>query len=838
MTQQRTYSVDSTYNIRKNPLSIQNSDGSDWVLDRKLWYHERDSDMSTGSVKFGQALPKANSSTDLLRRPESAVIVSREYPRNASGASQQSSVYTVESIQKSINLGENTDDELELLKDQIANQTIDIQTYENGKYNTREYKRLVSGRTSSGSVSGSSMEMASIGSTPTLKSPQDKPPADFETRRRKVQSMIVTEDDRVNYLSVNISSSDLHQSLFGSFPSPSQSALESTAAYDSSHAPEDLRRSSKPHGGKQTESELKRKNTITSQTTTLEHKPSQSRNLFEKLKTARNLAKIGKQPSAPHIVEFLTPESTSSTEFVEFIVERPKKSKFVFEEPATVNAMPQHQQPPPPRPPLQQPPSPDQNSLNSSGSSTLKSLNEPEKVEQPKEEPAVKEEESEVEEEEEDEVETKPKTPTKPVDKADRGRLFLRILGLRDVKMPIDQSRNPKFTITLDNGLQCVTTFPMNFTANKFHPINQEFELVVGEDLQLILTLNAHMDPVSLPETKKSAKKAAKKAESLRESPEMATSSSPGLTTPPASPKKKSRFNIFTLPKKKREEKMQEMAVEQEKKLAGADTASPEATRRITRPIGAKSSKSPLPQDPWRSVIGPQKEFARVYITESQVEDDIFGSPQNYTLSCYNEWTKAKDGSSALTGVYRIAGLQVTMLYIPKAYADEKMPKSLNGCMDILKEAANRPPPPPPPAVSMNGFLSQEGGDCSVWRRRWFQLSGSELRAQHEETRQVRMTFDLKKARRIVEYSEDPSAFYDPNMFRVEFSDQTINFLADGNKDKQKWHRMLKKAIARANGGTAETENQAQLDGSWVDMVVSKKNADKKGHKLRFKEGS
>ena len=42
-----------------------------------------------------------------------------------------------------------------------------------------------------------------------------------------------------------------------------------------------------------------------------------------------------------------------------------------------------------------------------------------------------------------------------------QGRLFVRVDGLSDLKLPINPRRNPKFTMTLDNGRQTVTTDPI-----------------------------------------------------------------------------------------------------------------------------------------------------------------------------------------------------------------------------------------------------------------------------------------------------------------------------------------------------------------------------------------
>ena len=174
----------------------------------------------------------------------------------------------------------------------------------------------------------------------------------------------------------------------------------------------------------------------------------------------------------------------------------------------------------------------------------------------------------------------------------DRGRLFLKVEGLKDIRLPLDSTRNQKFTLTLDNGLQTVTTSPAPLEQLKrtgLIPVDQEFELLVGVDLELILTLNAtQYPPPRNPVTP----------------PQSVLAGIIG-NTPPTSPSKKKRFSFFGSPKRK------------EKTTTPAVVA---------------------PKDPWSDVVGPKGEFARAYIVESQFEGEIFGRKQTFVVSCFNEW--------------------------------------------------------------------------------------------------------------------------------------------------------------------------------------------------------
>ena len=109
------------------------------------------------------------------------------------------------------------------------------------------------------------------------------------------------------------------------------------------------------------------------------------------------------------------------------------------------------------------------------------------------------------------------------------------------------------------------------------------------------------------------------------------------------------------------------------------------------------------------------------------------------------------------------------------------------------------------------GVLTQEGGDCSVPRRRLFKLVGGNLVAINEVTKKHVTSIDLRKATQVVDlnasdpYSEpvkngspmskamttrqrDGEDFGTrPRSFRLEFDDDWIDFWADKQEDKDVW---------------------------------------------------
>jgi hypothetical protein len=337
-----------------------------------------------------------------------------------------------------------------------------------------------------------------------------------------------------------------------------------------------------------------------------------------------------------------------------------------------------------------------------------------------------------------------------PVEPSDRGRLFLKILGLKDLKLPVQSDRRPTFTLTLDNGLQTVKTCPLDMISTRPHmiPIDYEFELVVGRDLQVVITLEAQQKP--------SRRLAADAAASVAE---------------PVSPRKK-RFNFFT-PKAVAKKDDHQMV----------------------------SPTDDLGQ--WRNVIGPRGEFARGYFVESQFEKEVYGKPQTFIFSCFNEWARSDDLIDERIHPYRMCGLQVTMLFIPRLYRSEDLPTSMKACADEIVRARDQR------QVHHSGYLSQKGGDCMYWRRRWFTLDRSNLVGHHEDSRKIRNIINLTNAMEVT--SQGLGGIYDDRTFQVKFQDgEILNFYADTVDYKDEWIRILSNSMTHCSGKIRR----------WHDLVI------------------
>ncbi|KAI9723360.1 MAG: hypothetical protein M1812_001244 [Candelaria pacifica] len=397
-------------------------------------------------------------------------------------------------------------------------------------------------------------------------------------------------------------------------------------------------------------------------------------------------------------------------------------------------------------------------------------------------------------------------------DGAEKGRLFVKVIGVKDLDLPLPKGERTWFCLTLDNGLHCVTTAYLELGKNA--PIGQEFELVVLNDLEFQLTLQTKIEPPP-------------PAQAVVESPTKAVKA-----------QKQSAFSrVFASPKKRKENEKKQQ--EEEQRIAHQRQQDAQAKRQSTQPTA---------WDLLHPLAAPDGSFARAYFCLKDHERRAYGRPYNVDITCFNEWAteevnnassvKSKRGANA-TGTqrrapYRIGKLELQLLFVPKpkGATDAEMPKSMTGCLREMKEAEARA------TRSYEGHLSQQGGDCPYWRRRFFKLEGAKLTAYHETTRQPRATINLAKASKLIDDrsslvqkevsakrgSRRKSAFAEEEEgymfveegFRVRFANgETIDFYADSAEQKDGWMKVL-----------ADTVGKDSAVKGWTDMVLAKERAE------------
>ncbi|KAF3938230.1 hypothetical protein ABW19_dt0204728 [Dactylella cylindrospora] len=387
---------------------------------------------------------------------------------------------------------------------------------------------------------------------------------------------------------------------------------------------------------------------------------------------------------------------------------------------------------------------------------------------------------------------------------AERGRLFVKVIGVKDLALPLPQAESTYFCMTLDNGLHCVTTSWLELGKNA--PIGQEFELVVLDDLEFQLSLQTKITPPPVPMTPPEAI----------------------IVTPQQSPTKpKSKFgNLFSSPKKRKE---QERLLQQQQLQRQQQAAVAAAQRRAAPPSA---------WDLLHNLVGKDGSFARSYISLKDFETKAYGRPYIAEISCFNEWAvemssvKGKKSVPIRKPPYKVGKLEVQLLFVPRlsGMMDTDLPKSMNAAIRELREAESM--------VNQihEGYLSQQGGDCPYWRRRYFKLEGSRLTAYHESTRQPRANINLAKAAKVIDdrstltnssgskkrrksgFAEDEEGYmFIEEGFRIRFANgECIDFYADSTDEKNGWMRVLNDTVGRCSNGK-----------SWCDHVLKKEREER-----------
>ncbi|EEA25995.1 GTP binding protein (Bud4), putative [Talaromyces marneffei ATCC 18224] len=392
-----------------------------------------------------------------------------------------------------------------------------------------------------------------------------------------------------------------------------------------------------------------------------------------------------------------------------------------------------------------------------------------------------------------------------PEDDQERGRLFVKVVGVRDLDMPLPKGEKLQFALTLDNGLHCVTTSWLELGRSA--PIGQEFELIVHKELEFQLTLQMKTDGIFLKQNRESV-----------------------VSATPSKQKSSAFSRVFASPKKRKEMEMKQQLEQQEKQR-----------------LEAKANAGPW--EKLRSVIDRDGSFARAYVSLSDHEKYAYGRPYVVRVPCFNEWAVEEPSSvkskksSSLNIVqkrppYKVGNLELQLLFvpIPKGAKEEDMPKSMNACIREMREAENAA------SRMWEGYLSQQGGDCPYWRRRFFRLQGSKLTAYHEVTRQPRATINLAKAAKLIDdkstltqketttrgggrrksaFSEEEEGYmFVEEGFRIRFANgEVIDFYADSRAEKEGWMTVLSDTVGK---GYAAGTGQMK---AWTELVLKHEKA-------------
>ena len=326
----------------------------------------------------------------------------------------------------------------------------------------------------------------------------------------------------------------------------------------------------------------------------------------------------------------------------------------------------------------------------------------------------------------------------------ERGCLFLRVVGFKNIMLPDLGTRTGEFLITLDNGVHCIKT-PNYKMAGRNVAIGKEFELTVGESLEFILTMKASYE------------------------------------------KPKGGYRELT----------EKKVVKPKSKLGRLFGSTEVITTTKVVPVDA--------QDSWDHKLAKDGSFARCYVDLDQFEDGITGEARNFNLTCYNEWETVVTEKGQEIGrrdPYKIGELEVKMLFVPRVEADEILPTSIKSAyesIDSLEEELN---------FEYEGYLHQEGGDCDTWKRRFFKLKGLSLIAHSEYSHKTRAKINLSKVVDVSYvdkenmnkklYRNFSGVLLLDHAFKIQFANgETIDFGAPNQTEKSEWIRIIERIIKR-----------------------------------------
>lgn len=328
----------------------------------------------------------------------------------------------------------------------------------------------------------------------------------------------------------------------------------------------------------------------------------------------------------------------------------------------------------------------------------------------------------------------------------ERGKLFLRVIGFKNIELPEIQSHKGNFTISLDNGVHCIKTPHYNLDSHNVS-INKEFELTVGESLEFILTMKASYER---PRGKLVEVKERKVVKSKNKFSRMFGSKDIITTT---------RF------------------VQQEAK------------------------------DSWANKVAQDGSFARCYVDLDQYENQITGKASSFNITCFNEWETHKNAANQQTiksQPYRIGQLEVQMLFVPRTDELEVLPNSIKSAYEGINEIRNEID------TKYEGYLHQEGGDCEIWKKRFFTLQGTSLIAHSEFSHKTRAKINLAKVVDIIYVDKENIEkginnfrnFSDillvEHAFKIKFANgEIIDFGAPNKQEKDIWISCVENIIHR-----------------------------------------
>ncbi|KAF8551975.1 hypothetical protein OG21DRAFT_1486564 [Imleria badia] len=342
------------------------------------------------------------------------------------------------------------------------------------------------------------------------------------------------------------------------------------------------------------------------------------------------------------------------------------------------------------------------------------------------------------------------------------GKVFVRgkFLGVKGLKVPIPQQATA-LTCTLNNGIHFVTTPETRLSPDA--RIDQEFELIEHNKLEFTLTMKIRRDPHIVAQFK-----------TLAPPP---TPAPPPPVPPPPKPKSGMFSFLSSSPKKP-------------------------VSRATPPPLPPPAPPHKLPDNLAR-YLKQDGTLARAFISFKDVamRCDVRLLEIKYPL--IGQRSEASGGATTM----ELGEIVLQMFRLPSlpGVMSNQLPLSLDECLRGLRHVAWHK------VTYFEGTLTQNGGDCTSWRRRMFRVIGANLIAFNDVTKKATATINLKKALAVEDTQDARSAALSPDgrprgdydsliaverSFRLVFpSEQEILFFADSDEEKAKWLEVLRALV-------------------------------------------
>ncbi|KAJ7729509.1 hypothetical protein DFH07DRAFT_781904 [Mycena maculata] len=354
------------------------------------------------------------------------------------------------------------------------------------------------------------------------------------------------------------------------------------------------------------------------------------------------------------------------------------------------------------------------------------------------------------------------------------GKVFVKVLGVKGMHLPLP-TQPTAVTCTLNNGIHFVTT-PECVLARDCR-IDQEFELIEHSKLEFTLTLKIRRDPHIISQFK-----------AVAPAPVQAPAPRPPPVVQQTSSKGGKRSFWSSSPKKSKDK----------------EKAAPAPAPPVPAPVQAPQR---LPENLAR-YLKPDGTLARAFISfkDLAVRCDTRLFETNYPLI----GQRVELGGKAST--LQVGELVLQMFRLPPlpGIPPDELPQSLEECHRGLRHINWHK------VTYFQGTLTQNGGDCSTWRRRQLRVIGANLVAFNDVTKKATATIDLKKAvtveddqeargatspasattARSSRYDEYDGLYGVERSFRLIFpNEQEIVFFADTDEEKAKWLEVLRALV-------------------------------------------